>query len=284
MAPVPGGTLSGPPPELLFRRRIGPRQALRDLWRVREVVSSLARRDFVVRYKQTFLGVLWAVFTPLALVLAFTLAFKRVASVPTRGAPYALFAYLGLLPWTFLSTSLSQGSLSLEANRHLLNRVAFPREVFPVATVAVAGIDMVVASSVLVVLFAAHGVVPRPTSLWAPLLLLVLVAFVLGLALLASVVVVYSRDLRHLIPILLQIGLFATPVAYGIEAVPARLRLAYSAVNPLGPVIDGLRRTVLWGAPPRWDLLGAGALGAAAVLTGGYALFKRLETGLADIA
>lgn len=275
---------SEPPPHLLFRRRVGPRQAVRDLWAVREVVVSLAQRDFLVRYKQTFLGVLWAVFTPLALVVVFTVLFDRVASVATGGAPYALFAYLGLLPWTFLSTSLSQGSLSLEANRHLLNRVAFPREVFPVATVAVAAVDMLIASSVLVVLFAAYGVAPRATSVWVPLLLAVHLAFVLGLALVTSVGVVYARDLRHLVPIVLQIGLFATPVAYGMEAVPGGWRVAYSVVNPMAPVIDGLRRTVLWGSAPQWDLLVAAAVGAAAVLTGGYALFKRLETGLADIA
>jgi ABC-type polysaccharide/polyol phosphate export permease len=275
---------SEPPAELLYRRRIRPGRALRDLWAVREVVVSLARRDFLVRYKQTFLGVLWAVFTPLALVVVFTLLFDRVARVSTGGAPYALFAYLGLLPWTFLSTSLSQGGLSLEANRHLLNRVAFPREVFPVATVAVAALDLLIASSVLAVLFVAYGVAPRATSVWVPLLLAVHLAFVLGLALIASVGVVYARDLRHLIPIVLQIGLFATPVAYGMEAVPAGWCVAYSVVNPMAPVIDGLRRTVLWGSPPEGDLLLAAALGAAAVLGGGYALFKRLETGLADIA
>ena len=275
---------SEPPAELLFRRRIGPRRALRELWAVREVVVSLAHRDFLVRYKQTFLGVLWAVFTPLALVLVFSLVFERVADVSTGGAPYALFAYLGLLPWTFLSTSLSQGGLSLEANRHLLNRVAFPREVFPLATVAVAVVDLVIASSVLAVLFVAYGVAPRPTSLWAPLLFAVQLAFVLGVALVASVGVVYARDLRHLNPIVLQIGLFATPVAYGMEGIPSGWRLAYSVVNPMAAVIDGLRRTVLWGSPPRWDLLAAASLGAAAVLVGGYVLFKRLETGLADIA
>ncbi|HEX2274183.1 MAG TPA: ABC transporter permease [Acidimicrobiales bacterium] len=275
---------SEPPAELLFRRRIGPRRALRELWAVREVVVSLAQRDFLVRYKQTFLGVLWAVFAPLTLVLVFSLVFERVADVSTGGAPYALFAYLGLLPWTFLSTSLSQGGLSLEANRHLLNRVAFPREVFPLATVAAAAVDLLIASSVLAVLFVAYGVAPRPTSFWAPLLFAVQLAFVLGVALVASVGVVYARDLRHLIPIVLQIGLFATPVAYGMEAIPSGWRLAYSVVNPMAAVIDGLRRTVLWGSPPRWDLLAAASLGAAAVLVGGYVLFKRLETGLADIA
>lgn len=282
--PARAGTLSEPPAELLYRRRLGPRRAVEELWAVRELVVSLAQRDFLVRYKQTFLGVLWAVLTPLVLMTVFALLFERVVHVSTRGAPYALFAYLGLLPWTLFSASLSQGGLSLEVNRHLLTRVAFPREVFPVAAVVVAAVDMLIASTVIAVLFLAYGVAPKPTSFWVPLLLVVQLAFVLGVALVASVGVVFARDLRHLIPIILQIGLFASPVAYGMESIPPGLRLPYSVLNPMAPVIDGLRRTVLWGVPPQWHLLGAGALGAFAALVGGYAILKRLETGLADFA
>jgi ABC-type polysaccharide/polyol phosphate export permease len=268
----------------LFRRRLEPRRALAELWTSREIVVSLAQRDFLVRYKQALLGVLWAVFTPVALMLVLTLVFERVAAVDTSGAPYALFVYLGLLPWTFFSTSLNQGSLSLETNRSLLNRVSFPREVFPLVSVGVAGVDMAVAATVLAVLFPLYGFAPALTSLWVPLLLVIQVAFTVGVALLASAVVVHARDVRHAVPILLQIGLFATPVAYGIEAVPDSVRLGYAVLNPLGPVIDGYRRTVLLGSTPQWDLVGAAALGAAAVLAASYALFKRHEPGLADNA
>ena len=275
---------SQPPAELRFRRRLGARSTLRELWAARDIVVSLAQRDFLVRYKQATLGVLWAAFTPLTLMLVFTVIFNRVARVPTDGAPYALFAYLGLVPWTHFSTSLHQASLSLEANRHLLNRVSFPREVFPLASVAVAAVDMLIAAALLGVLFPLYGFIPGAGSLWVPFLLVVQLAFTLGVALVASVAVVHSRDLRHAIPVLLQIGVFATPVAYGIEAIPASFRLVYAGLNPLAAVIDAYRRTVLSNDAPQWDLLVAATVGASAFLIGGYALFKRLETGLADIA
>lgn len=271
-----------PPDALRFRRRLGPARALRQLWGARELVVTLTERDFRSRYKQTILGVGWAVVTPVLLMLAFTVFFRRVAQVDTGGAPYPLYAYLGLLPWTFFSASLSQGALSLLNNHALLNKVACPREVFPLASVATAALDTLIAVSALAVLFVVYGTAPRATSVWVPMLLTVQVAFAVGVALLFSVVLIYFRDLRHLLPLLLQLGLFATPVAYGLDAIPADLRGLYSLVNPLAPVIDGYRRTVLLGLPPDLGLLALGALGAAVLLVGSYALFKRLEPGIAD--
>jgi ABC-type polysaccharide/polyol phosphate export permease len=276
--------LEAPPRELLFRRRIHLGRAARRCWAAREIILTLAHRDFIARYKQATLGVLWAFFTPLALMVVFVLVFSRVAAIDTHGAPYSLFVYLGLLPWTFLSASISQGGLSLVSNSQLLNRTFFPREVFPLSSVAVAAIDMAIATSALVVLFAITGTAPAPTTVWVPLLLLLQVTIAAAFAIVTSVIVVYLRDLRHAIPVLLQLGLFATPVAYGLDAVPASLRLWYCAVNPIAPVIDGYRRTVLWGEPPAWDAVGVGALSTLAMLVGGYYLFKRLEGGLADVA
>jgi ABC-type polysaccharide/polyol phosphate export permease len=273
-----------PPRELLFRRRIHLGRAVRRLWAAREIVLTLAHRDFIARYKQATLGVFWAFFTPLALMVVFGLVFTRVADIDTRGAPYVLFAYLGLLPWTFLSSSVSQGGLSLVLNAQLLNRTFFQREVFPLSSVAVAAVDMTIAASALVGLFAITGFAPAATAIWVPLLLLMQLAIAVSLAVVTSVVVVYLRDLRHAIPVLLQLGLFATPVAYGLDAVPSSVRLAYCAVNPIAAVIDGYRRTVLWGLPPAWDVTGVAALSALVMLVGGYYLFKRLEGGLADVA
>lgn len=276
--------LEGPPRELRFRRplRVGP--AVREFWRARELVLALAERDLRVRYKQAVLGFAWAVVTPLALMVAFTLFFNRVAQVDTGGVPYPLFSYLGLIPWMFFSTSVSVGGQSLVTNMGLLNKVYCPREAFPAASVLVAGFDSAVSAGVLGILFAVTGYAPRLTSFWVPLLLAVQVAFTVGVTLLVSAVVVYLRDLRHALPIVLQLGLFATPVAYGTEVVPASVRAAYAAVNPLAPVIEGYRRAVLLGLSPDWGLLWPGALSAAAVLVVGYVLFKRLEVGLADVA
>ena len=273
-----------PPPEILFRPKLRVLAAVREVWQGRELVRTLAERDFRVRYKQAVLGVAWAVLTPLALMVVFTVFFQRVAKVDTGGAPYALFAYLGLLPWTFFSTSVAQGGQSLVMNNHLLNKVYCPREVFPMASVVVAAIDTSIAVLVLGLLFVVTGFVPKATSAWVPVLLFVQVAFTFGMTLIISAVLVFFRDLRHALPVILQLGLFATPVAYPITVVPASLLGVYSALNPLAPVIDGYRRTILLGLPPDWGLLAPGAVVSVAVLALGYVVFKRMEPGFADYA
>ncbi len=267
-----------------FRRKLGLRTAFRDLWRARELVRTLTERDLRVRYKQAVLGASWAIITPVILMLVFSVFFKRVADIDTHGVPYPLFSYVGLLPWTFFAFSFNNGSQSLTSNASLLNKVYCPREVFPLASIGVASVDTLVSALVLGVLFMYYGFAPHATSVYAPLLLMVQFAFTVGVTLAVSAVLVYFRDLRQLVPLILQFGLFATPVAYGMEEIPERLRAAYSAANPLAPVIDGYRRTILLGLPPRWDLLAWGALSAFFALVGGYLLMKYLETGFADVA
>jgi ABC-type polysaccharide/polyol phosphate export permease len=275
---------AAPPAEILFRYRLRVVAAVRELWQSRQLVRTLAERDFRVRYKQAVLGVAWAVLTPLALMVVFTVFFQRVAKVDTAGAPYALFAYLGLLPWTFFSTSVAQGGQTLVTNAQLMNKVYCPREVFPLASLVVGAIDTTIAVGVLGVLFAVTRFMPAVTSFWVPVMLVVNIAFTFGVTLVISAVLVYFRDLRHVLPIILQLGLFATPVAYGMNVVPSNLQVLYSAVNPLAPVIDGYRRTILYGLPPDWHLLVPGAITAFAVLGLGYVLFKRMEPGFADYA
>jgi ABC-type polysaccharide/polyol phosphate export permease len=273
-----------PPSELRFRYRLRLWRSIRELWRSRELVRTLAERELRARYKQAVLGFAWAILTPVALMLVFTVFFHRVASVDTGPAPYMLFAYLGLLPWTFFSTSMNQGGQSLIQNISLLNKVYCPREVFPLASVGVAATDTAVALLPLGILFVTLGFAPKATSVWVPVLLAIQVAFTVGLTLIISAVVTYLRDLRHALPVFLQLGLFATPVAYGIDVVPPAYRVLYAALNPLAPVIDGYRRTVLYGLPPNWHLVLPGAITAVSVLIVGYLVFKRLEKGFADVA
>ena len=275
-------TALGPPADLRFKRHIRPLRAMADLWRVREVVRSLAEREFRVRYKQAMLGVAWALLTPLALMVIFSLLFSRVARVDTGDVPYAVFAYIALVPWTFFSVAVLQAGMSLLVNAPLIQKVSFPREVFPVGSVVVAGIDTLIALIPLAILMIITGTVPQPTSVYVPLLTVIQLAFVLGVSLALSAIIVFFRDLRHGLPIILQLGLFATPVAYGIEAVPERYRLLYAALNPLGPVIDGYRRTVLYGTAPAWGQTAVAAVSASIFFVGGYLLFKRLEGTLAD--
>jgi ABC-2 type transport system permease protein/lipopolysaccharide transport system permease protein len=275
-----------PPADLWFRRRIGIRRAARDVWRFRELILSLAERDYRARYKQAVLGVAWAMLTPLMLMVVFTIVFTRVQHLDTGGAPYTLFAYLGLVPWTFFSSSVSGGGQSIVSNMSIVNKVACPREVFPFATILVAVLDTLIASIVLVVLFLVTGYAPRPESVYAPLLLLVLLVYTVGITLLVSSTLVYLRDLRHILPLAIQLGLFITPIAYGITTI-ARTRetlMVYSFLDPIAPVVDSLRRTVLHGLAPDWAPLGMGAAGAVVFFIAGYVVFKRLEVGIADIA
>ncbi len=275
-----------PRPEIWFRRRINIFSSLKELWGFRELVITLAERDLRVRYKQALLGVAWAVIAPVVMMIAFTLLFNRFGKVNTQGAPYALFSYLGLLPWTFFSTSVSTGGLSLVTNNELLNKLYCPREVFPIAGIADAAVDALIATCVLAVLFPITGFAPKTELYYLPLLLFVLLMFTLAVTLAVAAVTVYARDLRLVLPLAIQVGLFVTPVVYGTSTISSSkaFLIIYSAINPLVPVIDGLRSTVLNGAPPNWISLGTGAASSLVYLIGGFLLFKRLEIGMADVA
>jgi ABC-type polysaccharide/polyol phosphate export permease len=275
---------SSPPAELRFRRPIRPLAAVRELWQARELVRSLVERALRARYKQALLGFAWALIPPVTMMLVMTFFIQKAVRIETQGVPYPLFAYVALLSWHFFTGTLSAASVSLTGNVSLLNKVYCPREVFPVASAVTAGIDAIIGLSVLTLLFVVNAFVPKATAVWVPVLLVVLVAFTLGVALVMSALTVYLRDLRHMVGMVTQVGLLATPIAYGMDKIPAEIRLPYSAVNPLAPVIDGLRRTVLFGEPPLWDLLAAGATTSFLLLGFGFILFKKLETGFTDVA
>ncbi|WP_431677600.1 ABC transporter permease [Kitasatospora sp. KL5] len=274
----------GPPPELVFKRRLRPAQTARELWAARELVRALAERDLRARYKQAVLGFAWAVLTPLALCAIFTLVFHRAVKIDTGGVSYPLFAYVGLIVWQFFSNTMNQGALSLANNLSLLNKVYCPREVFPLATMLVASVDMLIGVGVLGVLFLATWTAPAATALWVLPLLAIQFAFTYGVALILSVAVVYLRDVRHLLPIITQMGVFATPVAYPLARIPARMQEIYCGINPLGAVIEGYRRALLYGQAPDARLTVIAAVSSLVFLVGGYLFFKKLETGIADVA
>jgi ABC-type polysaccharide/polyol phosphate export permease len=273
-----------PPPELRFRRKLSPARSLRDLWHARELLWALAQREFQARYAHTWLGIGWALVTPILLMLVFTFFVNRVVDVSTDGVPYSVWVFVGLLPWTFFSSSVSRGGQVLVLESSVLNKVRCPREVFPFSTIIVAGIDFALSALVLGLLFVSTGFTPHPAAVWVPLLLAIQVAFCAGAALALSVLVVFVRDVGQAIPLLLQLGLFATPVAYDITAIPRGWQPVYAAINPLVGVIAGYRDTVLYGAQPPWRLVLPSAVSACVALVGGYLLFKRLEPGIADVA
>jgi ABC-2 type transport system permease protein/lipopolysaccharide transport system permease protein len=278
--------LTEPPPEILFRRRHSFIGALRELRHYDELMLSLAERDLRTRYKQAGLGIAWAVLTPLLLMLAFSFVFTKFTTVNTGGAPYPLFSYLGLLPWTFFASSLSLGSVALTNNVSLLNKVYCPREVFPLSQIIIAAFDAFIATLVLIPLFPLLGYTPSLELYYAPLLLLVLLVFVIGVTLATSITLVYMRDLRFAVPLILQFGIFVTPVGYNADVVantPAKM-MVYSTLNPLVPVIGGLRRCILYGEAPQWWPLFGGACTSVILMVAGFVIFKRLETGIADVA
>lgn len=277
-------TIARPPRELRFKRRVRLGTSFRELWRARELVRALVERQLRARYKQALLGFAWALIPPVVMTVVLTFFVQRVVEIQTQGVPYALFTYVALLPWNFFSSSVTQASGSLLANKDLLNKMYCPREVFPLSSLVVAAVDMAAALLPLGILFVAYAFSPKLTALWFPVLFAVQVAFTLSVSLITSALVVYARDLRYAVPIVLQFGLFASPIAYGLEAIPRSLHPLYSAFNPMAPVIDGYRRTVLLGEPPAWDLLLVGALTALLLLVVGFFIFKRLEAGFADVA
>jgi ABC-2 type transport system permease protein/lipopolysaccharide transport system permease protein len=230
------------------------------------------------------LGVGWALVTPLVMMVAFSLVFNRVTKVDTGGAPYQLFSYLGLVPWTFFSASMSGASSSLIGNFALVNKVHCPRELFPFSAVGVALFDAVLSLVALAALFALNGVAPQPTSYWVPVLLLIIAFQTLALALLAGVLTVFIRDLRYALPLLLQVGIFVTPVGYPFEAIPDTWRMPYTVLNPIAAAIDGLRRTVLYGGTPDVGYTAAAAGGAVMLFIISLLVFKKMEPGIADVA
>jgi ABC-2 type transport system permease protein/lipopolysaccharide transport system permease protein len=279
-----GIVADGPPAELRFRRPLRIGTFVRDLWRSRDLVRVLAEREFQSRYKQTFLGIVWALLTPVLLVIVFAIFVNRAFDINTGDAPYILFAYIGLIPWNFFSFSLTRGGQSLVMDSGVINKVRCPREVFPLAGMASAGIDMFISLFVLGGMFIATGYELKTTVVWVPLILLLQLVFVAGIVMVFAILGVFFRDLYQAMPLLLQLGLLATPVAYGIEAIPEKWWSLYAALNPLAAVIESYRQTMLYGYAPPWELFLPASAAALAWLVGGYLVFKKLEPGIADVA
>jgi lipopolysaccharide transport system permease protein len=252
-----------------------------EVWEFRELLYFLTWRDVKVRYRQTALGVLWALLQPLLAMLVFSLFFGRLAKVSSDGIPYAVFALAGLVPWTFFAFGLNESANSLVGSRQLITKVYFPRLAIPLATVLAGAVDFAIGFVLLLVVMAGYGIVPSPRVLLiAPLLLLgFTTAFGAGLWL-AALNVQY-RDVRYVLPFLTQLWMFVTPIVYSSSIVPARWRALYG-VNPMVGVVDGFRWALL-GTPGPSGAIATSVI-AALVLAGGGALyFRRMERAFADV-
>ena len=255
---------------------------LTGLWQYRDLFYTLSVHRIKVRYKQSVLGLVWAILQPLALMLIYTVIFSVIAKVPSENVPYAVFAYAALLPWTYFSSALTNATSGLVNHSQLVTKVYFAREILPLTYVSAALFDFAVASSFLVGLFIYFRIGLTIYALWAIPILVVMTMLVTAFSLFFSVMQVRFRDVGVAMPLLLQVWMFASPVVYPLSAVPQRLRGVY-ALNPLAGVIENFRRVVLQGVSPDFYSLGVSVLIAALLLPLSYLYFKRVEATMADI-
>ncbi len=255
----------------------------RELFKHRELLWLITQREIKVRYKQSVLGVLWAILQPFSLMVVFTVFLSWFARMQSDGIPYPLFSYSALLPWTFFATSLSYAIPSLLANSHIITKIYFPREIVPLASVLAAFLDFLIASSIFVGLLALYRVAPTWNMLYVVPLLAIQLAFTIGVCLLLAAFTVLYRDVRHVLPLAIQVWMFVTPILYPASIVPARWRACYFTLNPMAVIIDGYRRAVIQGLPPELKYLALAAVVSGLLVWGGYKYFKHLEREFADI-
>jgi lipopolysaccharide transport system permease protein len=255
---------------------------LRELWDQRELVYFLAWRDIKVRYKQTALGASWAILQPIFGMAVFSVFFGKLARIPSDGLPYPLWSFAGLVPWTFFSQALTQSANSLVMSQNLLRKVYFPRLAIPIATVLSAAVDLALAFVVLVAMMAFYGVFPTTrVVLVIPLAALAFVA-ALGAGLWLAALSVRYRDVRYVVPVLVQFWLFATPIAYPSSLLPDNWRVLY-AINPMTGVAEGFRWALLGANTAPGAMLAVSTVAAIVILIGGAYYFRSMERTFADL-
>lgn len=255
---------------------------LAELWEYRELLFFLIWRDVKIRYKQTLLGVAWAVLQPLLTMLVFTLFFGRLAGIPSDGVPYPLFAYTALVPWQFCAFAVTQAGNSLVANQNLITKVYFPRLLVPLATVLTGLVDSAIAGLLLLGMMAYYGIVPTLAVAALPFLILLAIGTALGTSLWLSALNVQYRDVRYTLPFITQLWLFLTPVVYGTSLVPERWRVVLG-LNPMASVADGFRWALLGVPPAPASMFIVSSVAMLVVLGSGLLYFRRLERTFADV-
>jgi lipopolysaccharide transport system permease protein len=270
------------PTVVIQRRRRLLDFGLEGLWHYRELLYFLVWRDVKVRYKQTAIGAAWAVLQPLVAMLIFTVIFGYFASIPSNGVPYPLFAFAALLPWNLFAQALTRGAASLVSNAHLLTKVYFPRVLIPVSAAMLPVVDFGVSLMALTGLMAWYGVAPSWRVVTLPLFLGLAFLAAVGLSLVLSPINVRYRDVGHIVPFLVQVWMYASPVVYPLSMVPERWRVLYS-LNPMVGVIEGVRWALLQTAPPDIATLATSAAMVAGLLLGALICFRRLDATFADV-
>lgn len=270
------------PAELVIEAGRAEQRYWQDLWRYRELFYFLAWRDILVRYKQTVIGIIWALIRPLLTMVVFTVVFGKLAKLPSEGAPYPILVFAAMLPWQFFANSLSESSNSLIANANLISKVYFPRLIVPTSAVIVSFVDFLVSGMILLALMAWYNFVPDWRIFTLPLFILIAFAAAIGAGLWLAALNVEYRDFRYIVPFIVQFGLYISPVGFTSKIVPEQWRLLYS-LNPMVGVIDGFRWAILGGESNIYlpgFVLSVGIV--ALLLISGIWYFRRMERTFAD--
>jgi lipopolysaccharide transport system permease protein len=269
--------------EIVVERESGwPSLRLRELWAARELLYFLIWRDVKVRYKQTALGIAWAVLQPVLTVVVFTVFFNRVAKITTGDVPYPVFALAGLVPWLFLANSVTIGSASLVSNANVVTKVYFPRLVVPVAATLSGGPDFVIAFVITLIVAACYGIFPTLAILAVPFVLLLVLATALGASIWLSAVNVEYRDVRYVVPVALQLWLLATPIAYPANQLHSPWNVIFG-LNPMAGAVEAFRWAVIGTAAPSVGLLVTSTVVASLLLASGAYYFRAMERRFADV-
>ncbi|GAA0832574.1 ABC transporter permease [Cupriavidus pauculus] len=255
----------------------------RDFWRHRELLMFLVWRDIIVRYKQTVVGTSWVLIRPFLTMLVFTFVFGKVANLASGNVPYSLVVFTGLLPWFFFASALSECSNSLVGNSHLISKIYFPRLIVPVGSITVSIVDFLITFVLLFLVMAWHRFMPGWHIVFVPLFILLAIAVSFGLGLWTAALNVRFRDFRHLIPFVLQLGVYVSPVGYSSQVLPEKWRLVYS-LNPMVGVIDGFRWSILGGDfTMYWPGLIISIVMSVTLVATGIWYFRKTEATFADV-
>lgn len=258
------------------------RQYWIDLWRYRELLCFLAWRDILVRYKQTVIGVAWAVIRPLLTMLVLTFIFGRLAKLPSGGVPYPILVFCGMLPWQFFSTAFSEGGNSLVSNSGMISKIYFPRLIIPISSVVTSMVDFLISAVIMGAMCIYYGFYPSVSILMLPVFIVLVFATAFGAGLWISALMVRYRDFRFVVPFVVQFGLYISPVGFSSSIVPGEWRFWYS-MNPMVGVIDGFRWAILGENNLFWPGFYLSILGVVLMITTGLSYFRRTERTFADV-
>lgn len=269
--------------ELIIEAGHAENQYWKDLWSYRELLYFLAWRDILVRYKQTAIGIAWALIRPFLTMVVFTVVFGQLAKLPSGGVPYPILVFAAMLPWQFFANALSECSNSLLTNANMISKVYFPRLIVPTSAVIVSFVDFLISAMILLALMVWYNFVPDWRILTLPLFTLIAFAAAMGAGLWLSALNVQYRDFRYIVPFMVQLGLYISPVGFSSSVVPEQWRLLY-ALNPMVGVIDGFRWAILGGeATLYWPGFTVSLGLVALLLVSGLWYFRKMERTFADV-